>query len=42
MEILGHSEISLTLDTCSQVLPSLSADAAAKIGSHMYLASLPC
>jgi integrase len=31
METLGHSQISLTLNTYSHVLPSLQADAAAKI-----------
>ena len=28
METLGHSQISLTLDTCSHVLPGLQAEAA--------------
>jgi integrase len=31
METLGHSQISLTLNTYSHVLPSLQADAAAKL-----------
>ena len=31
METLGHSQISLTLNTCSHVLPALQADAAAKL-----------
>jgi integrase len=31
METLGHSQISLTLNTYSHVLPALEADAAAKI-----------
>ena len=31
METLGHSQISLTLDTYSHVLPALQADAAAKL-----------
>jgi integrase len=33
METLGHSQISLTLNTYSHVLPALQADAAAKIDS---------
>jgi integrase len=33
METLGHSQISLTLDTYSHVLPALGADAAAKMDS---------
>ena len=31
METLGHSQISLTLDTYSHVLPGLQADAALKL-----------
>jgi hypothetical protein len=31
METLGHSQISLTLNTYSHVLPSLQGDAAAKM-----------
>ena len=31
MEVLGHSQISLTLDTYSHVLPSLLSDAAAQM-----------
>jgi integrase len=31
MEPLGHSQISLTLNTYSHVLPTLQADAAAKL-----------
>jgi integrase len=31
MDKLGHSQISLTLDTYSHVLPALQADAAAKL-----------
>ena len=31
MECLGHSQISLTLNTYSHVLPALQADAAAKL-----------
>jgi integrase len=31
METLGHSQISLTLNTYSHVLPALQADAAAKL-----------
>ena len=31
METLGHSQISLTLNTYSHVLPALQAEAAAKI-----------
>jgi len=33
MEILGHSQISLTLDTYSHVLPTLQRGAAAKMDS---------
>jgi len=31
METLGHSQISLTLNTYSHVLPTLQVDAAAKL-----------
>lgn len=31
METLGHSQLSLTLNTCSHVLPALQQDAAAKM-----------
>ena len=31
MEILGHSQITLTLNTYAHVLPALQADAAAKL-----------
>ncbi len=31
METLGHSQVSLTLNTYSHVLPALQADAAAKL-----------
>jgi hypothetical protein len=31
METLGHSQISLTLDTYSHVLPALGAEAATKM-----------
>ena len=31
METLGHSQISLTLDTYAHVMPALGADAAAKM-----------
>lgn len=31
METLGHSQVSLTLNTYSHVLPSLQQDAAAKM-----------
>jgi hypothetical protein len=31
METLGHSQISLTLDTYSHVMPAPGADAAAKM-----------
>jgi hypothetical protein len=33
METLGHSQISLTLNTYSHVLPSLQEDAAAKMNA---------
>ena len=31
MEMLGHSQLKLTLDTYSHVLPALQEDAAAKL-----------
>lgn len=34
METLGHSQISLTLNTYSHVLPALQAEAAAKLSRH--------
>ena len=37
MELLGHSQITLTLDTYSHVMPGLQADAAAKM--HALLAT---
>jgi integrase len=33
MEILGHSRITLTMDTYSHVMPSVMNDAAAKMDS---------
>ena len=33
METLGHSQVSLTLNTCSHVLPVLQRDAADKINA---------
>ncbi|WP_045875087.1 site-specific integrase [Pseudofrankia sp. DC12] len=36
MEILGHSQISLTLDTYSHVVPELQRDAADRIGSALW------
>jgi integrase len=33
METLGHSQISLTLNTYSHVLPALQADAAVKMNA---------
>lgn len=33
METLGHSQVSLTLNTYSHVLPALQADAAAKMNA---------
>jgi site-specific recombinase XerD len=32
-ELLGHSQISLTLDTYSHVLPGLQGDAVEKLGA---------
>ena len=33
MEILGHSQVSLTLNTYSRILPSLKREAADKMGA---------
>ena len=33
MESLGHSQISLTMNTYSHVLPALQADAAARLNA---------
>jgi len=35
METLGHSQISLTLDTYSHVLPALQEDAARKMDATL-------
>ena len=35
MEIPGHSQISLTLNTYSHVIPSLQRDAAERLGTHL-------
>jgi integrase len=35
METLGHSQISLTMNTYSHVLPALRAEAAAKIDAAL-------
>jgi site-specific recombinase XerD len=32
-ELLGHSQIGLTLDTCSQVLPQVSREAAEQMNA---------
>ena len=36
MEILGHSQISLTADTYTHVLPSLKEEAAKQIGDVLW------
>jgi site-specific recombinase XerD len=36
MEILGHSQISLTLGTYSHVVPELAQDAAKKVGTALW------
>jgi len=36
MEILGHSQISLTLGTYSHVVPEMRRDAADKIGDALW------
>jgi integrase len=36
MEILGHSQISLTLGTYSHVVPELAEDAARRIGDALW------
>ena len=36
MEILGHSQISLTLGTYSHVVPELAQDAADRIGAALW------
>jgi hypothetical protein len=33
METLGHSQISITMDTCSHVMPALGAEAAQKMNA---------
>jgi integrase len=35
MEILGHSQVSLTLNTYSHVLPALQEDAASKMDASL-------
>ena len=37
MEVLGHSQISLTLDTYAHVMPALQADAARKMDAALGL-----
>jgi len=37
MEVLGHSQISLTLNTYAHVMPALQADAAAKMDAALAL-----
>ena len=37
MEVLGHSQISLTLDTCAHVMPALQADAADRMDAAVAL-----
>lgn len=41
MEILGHSQITLTLDTYSHVMPSVQADALAGLAATLAPASIP-
>src|SRR3954468_2556895 len=36
MEILGHSQISLTLGTCSHVVPELAQEAAERMGDALW------
>jgi integrase len=36
MEILGHSQIGLTLDTYSHVVPEMQRDAADRIGNALW------
>ena len=36
MEILGHSQISLTLGTYSHVVPELAEDAARRMGEALW------
>ena len=36
MEILGHSQISLTLGTYSHVVPELATDAAERVGDALW------
>ena len=35
MEMMGHSQVSLTLDTYSHVIPVLQSDAVAKIDAAL-------
>jgi len=36
MEVLGHSQISLTLGTYSHVMPELATDAAERVGEALW------
>jgi len=36
MEVLGHSQISLTLGTYSHVVPELAQDAATRVGEALW------
>ncbi len=36
MQVLGHSQISLTLDTYSHVVPELATEAAARVGTALW------
>lgn len=36
MQVLGHSQISLTLGTYSHVVPELAEDAAARMGEALW------
>jgi integrase len=37
MQVLGHSQISLTLGTYSHVMPELAEDAAARVGKALWV-----
>jgi integrase len=36
MQVLGHSQITLTLGTCSHVVPELAKDAADRMGRALW------
>ena len=41
MEILGHSQISLTMNTYAHVLPSLQTEAAHRMNALLWTDDLP-